>query len=309
MTSEPLFEEQLDALSRAAATPLDPTQQQEYRDDLGALHIERYINNVGLLCFFAADIGQWLTQKGEPAKKAKSNYTLHPLDAEPFELDRVSSIPDCLHKPALLRWYEDHGARGAIKAHALGELDEVPEEEIIERVRLLELGAESQRDAAAVRGTGVHNILERLAKGQSVTRDFLPAGAQPWYAGATAAWIALDPQPPFEIEQIVCHPEDRYAGRPDLTAMVDGTLTLIDYKTGRGQVYAEAHYQTRLYERARRRCGFEPCERIIIVGVDAQGGYTLSEGLVGDDEAETLLALYRSKQRVDKALAVQRRAA
>lgn len=285
----------------------DPWQRRTV-DELGAEMIERWLPGVGLLVFESAGIGQWLTQKGEPAKKAKRCYTLFPLEGEKFICDGVSSIPGCLHKPALLGWYEDYGARGAVKAHRLGELEDVPDEEIIERVRFLGLGADDQRDAAALRGTAIHAVLDDLAHNREPDPSSMPPEWRPWFDGAIAAWDELQPEA-VEIEQIVCHPEDRYAGRFDLVARVDGALTLLDYKTGKGRVYSEAHYQARLYERARVRCGFEPVERIVVVGVDDRGGFTLSEGLVSDEEAEALLRLYRSKQRVDRALGVQRRAA
>jgi hypothetical protein len=314
-------EEGIDALSRAALTPapeseLAQGEQKSWRDDLGALHVERNLP-VGILEYVAADAGQWLTKQGEPARKPKSGYTLYPngKDDTGVEMDRVSKVLDCLHKPALLRWFEDHGIRGGAKAHALGELDDLPEEDWAERVRFLELGAEAQRDKAASRGTGVHDLLERLAKGQTVVRDSLAADARPFYDGAIGAWMQLDPElDGAEVEQIICHPLDIYAGRPDFVGVVTAfgkrCRTVVDYKTSpKGRVFAEAHYQGALYERARRFCGFEPAERIIIVGVDENGGYTLSEGLVDDSEAEALLRLFRSKQRVERALNDQRRAA
>lgn len=305
----------LDALSKAALTPSpNGPWQRETRTDLGALRIERWIPDVGLLVFEYADVGQWLTKKGEPAKKSKDGYFLLPVNqsGDQIDFERTSKIAGCLGSEGLLYYYEDKGAQGAMKAHRLGELEDVPDEEVIGRVRLLNLGADAERDKAAARGTGVHTVLERLALGQPVTKDFLPEAAQPWYDGAVAAWVALQPEP-VEVEQIVCHPEDGYAGRPDLVAYVDGVLTLLDWKTGKGKVYAKGHWQARLYERARRRCGFEPVERIIVVGVDEQGGFCPSE-LPADvdltpDEVSALLAVYSANRRVEKVLDAQRKAA
>lgn len=276
--------------------------------DLGAERIEREIPNVGTLVFENAEAGQWLTKKGTPAKKAKRTYTLTPAAAgEPAELDAVSSIVGCMHKQALLGWYEKCGAIGAIRAVRAGEIDDtVPEEEVIDRVRLLGLGADRQKSDAADRGTAIHTVFEALAQGgEPPDPAEFPEEARPWLQGAVSAWLALDPEP-TEVEQIVCHPDDRYAGRPDLVAHVRGVPTLIDYKTGKGRIYPESQYQTRLYERARRACGQEPCERLLVIGVKDDGGFEVCESAVTDEDAASLLALFRSRREVERWITAQR---
>lgn len=273
-------------------------------DDLGAITIEREIPGFGVLRFEEAEAGQWLTKKGEPAKKPRRRYLLND-----DELDSVSSIVGCMEKQALYAWHEDMGARGAVRAERMGELADVPEEDIIRRVRLLGLGADARRGEAADRGKAIHAVFERFARdGEPPNPSDFPGEWRPWVQGATRAWLALDPEAQ-EVEEIVCDPERGYAGRFDLIAMVDGRRTLVDYKTGKGKVFPEAHYQTRLYADALEVCGCEPVESILIVGVDDQGGFELVESVATREDCEALLAVARSRKRVADAITAQRRAA
>jgi hypothetical protein len=271
--------------------------------DLGGTVVERDIPGVGLLRFEDFAPGQWLTQKGTLAKKSKRRYAIGDT-----EYDSVSSIVGTLDKPALVNWAEDHGARGGAAAQRMGELDGVPEEEIIERVRLLGLGASAKRDGGADRGHAIHAAFESLARFDMLPkREALPQAWWPWLQGCAGAWLELAPSP-VEIEDMVAHPLLGYAGRPDLVARVDNALTLIDYKTGKGKVYDQAHYQTRLYEMARVACGLTPVDRIVIVGIDDQGGYQLVECEASEQDALCLLHTFRSRKRINAGMAAQRKA-
>lgn len=273
--------------------------------NLGAEHIERVIPGVGTLIFENADAGQWLTQKNEPAKKAKRIYSLNDV-----EFDAVSSVVDCMDKYALRAWYGRHGAAGATRAIRLGLIDaDVDEGDVYDLLPSLDLGADVLKKEAADRGTITHAGFEGLANGDGPPDPAeVPEHARPWLLGSVRAWQALNPEP-VEVEQIVCHPVDCYAGRPDLIARIDGELCLLDWKTSKGGVYPEAFYQTRLYERARRACGFEPCERLLIVGVSDSGGFVVVESDVTDAEAEALLVVFRSRRRSEASIRAQMSAA
>src|SRR4051812_38145501 len=117
----------------AVATSLPP--QVRTTTDLGAERIERE-TPFGTLIFENADVGQWRTKAGTPAKRAKRTYSLE--GEELAELVSVTTVLDVLAKPALINWAEDHGARGAIEAQRMGELpDDLPLDEVIQRVRAL----------------------------------------------------------------------------------------------------------------------------------------------------------------------------
>jgi hypothetical protein len=271
---------------------------------VGGEVIERDIPGIGLLRFENCKAGEWLTKRGEPAKKGRRRYLLGGEEGD--EMDSVSSIVGTLDAPALLHWFEDHGARGGAKAALMGELDGVPDEEILDRVKLLGLGASAQRDEAADRGTAVHLAFETLGRGEPLRLSTYPAEWRGWMQGVARAWLALNPTV-RESEQIVCHREHGYAGRFDLFADAGGPA-LIDYKSGKGKVYDKAHYQTRLYEMARRACGMEPADRIVIVGVDNDGGFQLVECEATEEDALALLHTFKGRKRINAGMAAQRKA-
>lgn len=265
--------------------------------------VERVIDGIGTVTFENYGPGEWMTKKGDPAKIAKRRYL---LDGE--EIDSVSSIVGTLDKPALLYWYEDQTARGAVQAERMGELVDVPEEDYAKRIKALGLGASAKRDEGADRGNAIHAAFHKLAtEGKAPNPAEFPALARPWVQGALCAWLAMDPEL-IASEEIVCNPVYLYGGRPDLVAMVDGKRTLIDYKTGKGRVYDQAHYQTRLYEMALRHCGVE-IERIVIVGINDSGGFELIDCEITEAEAEALIVVYRSRRRANCNMAVQRNVA
>jgi hypothetical protein len=270
---------------------------------IGGEVVERTLPGIGELRFENCAPGEWLTQKGEPARKARRRYLLNG-----DEIDSVSSIVGTLHAEALVRWAEDHGARGGARAALLGELDGVPEEEIVARVRALGLGASAQRDEAADRGTAVHVGFQALGEGREIDFAAHPLEWGGWLQGAQRAWRALAARV-IEAEQIVCHPELGYAGRPDLIADTADGVALVDYKSGKGRIYDKAHYQTRLYEMARRACGMPPADRILIVGVDDQGDFQLVDCEATEEDALALLHTFRSRKRINAGMAAQRKAA
>lgn len=268
--------------------------------------VERAIDGLGVLRFENFGPGEWTTQKGEPAKVARRRYLLNDDDMDP-----VSSIVGTIEKPGLYPWYESNGAIGAVRAERLGELEGVPEEEYVKRMRLLGLGASAARDEGADRGTAVHTGLHTLVTtGEPPNPADHPGAWQPWVRGSVLAGLALglSPDTLIEAEQIVCHPERGYAGRPDLYALLGGLRTLVDYKTGKGKVFEQAHYQTRLYAECFPYCGLEPPERIVIVGIDDDGGFQLVECEATAEDCWALLETFRSRKRINAGMAAQRKA-
>lgn len=271
---------------------------------VGGEVVEREIPLVGMLRFEDCKAGEWLTQKGEPAKIARRRYMLNDV-----ELDSVSSIVDTLHKGGLVRWAEDHGTRGGARAQAEGELDGVPADEIFERVRELGYGSDAVKGEATDRGNAVHAAFEMLARtgGAPNLADY-PEQWHGWMRGAAAAWLELDPFP-AEIETTVCHSAFGYAGRFDLIAVCGGRRTLIDYKTGKGKVFDSAHFQTRLYEMALEASGIDPVARVVIVGVDDVGGHQVVDCEASWEHALSLVDVFRARKAINAGMAAQRKAA
>ena len=266
--------------------------------DLGGEVVERTIEGVGTLVFENFEAGQWLTKKNEPAKKARRRYLL-----DGVEMDSVSSIVDTLSKEALYYWHEDHGARGAVEAMEMGELEGVPIEEVVKHIRSLGLGAKAARDEGAERGQAIHAAFQTLAEtGDAPKFSDYPKAWWPWVKGCARAWLTLDPEP-IDAEFMVVNPAMGYAGRPDLLCFSKGKRTLLDYKTGRGRIFEQAHYQTRGYAEAFEPCSIDPPDRIVIVGIGDDGGPPLLEdSVVTPEDWAALLRTYRSRKRVNAAI-------
>lgn len=265
--------------------------------------VERQIDGVGVAVFENYGPGEWLTQKGTPAKKSRRRYLL-----DDQELDSVSQIVGTLDKPALQRWIEDEATRGAVQAERLGELAGVPEQDWAWRVKSLGLGASAKRDEGADRGLVIHSAFHKLGVDGTVPNpaDF-PAIARRWVQGAMRAWLSLNPEV-IAAEEIVCNPVLRYGGRPDMVAMVDGKVTLLDWKTGKGRVFDSAHYQARLYAMALAHCGVD-VERVVLVGIADDGEFEPMECQITEAEAEALVITYRARKRTNAAMADARKAA
>jgi len=268
--------------------------------------VEREMPGLGLLRFEDLPAGAWLTQKGEPAKKPRRRYLLNGR-----ELDSVSSIVGTLSKEALVNWAEDHGARGAVLAERRGLLEGVPEDEIVDKVRELRLGAGAVKREAADRGKVIHSVLERLATtGESTNPATLPEGARPWARGAAQAWVDLGMvQTSCLTEVMVCNPVQGYAGRFDLYGRrKNGKTALVDWKTGRGKVFDQAHYQTRGYVEALASAELDPPDQILIVGIDDKGNAELIECETTAEDWAALVHTFHSRKRANAGMAEQRKA-
>lgn len=272
--------------------------------------VVREIPGLGVVKFEDYPAGAWLTKKGEPAKKARRRYLFGETElTADTELDAVSSIAGTLDKPALLRWIEDQATRGAVLAERMGELEGVPDEDLMERVKSLGLGASAKKEMGGDRGTAVHAAAHILAtEGKPPNPAAFVPEWRPWMQGMTRAWLSMNPEV-VESEQIVCHPELGYAGRFDLLARVDSDLALLDYKTGKGRVFDSAHYSTRLYAMALLRSLGIKVDRIIIIGVDDDGGFQLVDCEATEEDALALLHTFRSRKRINAGMADQRRLA
>jgi hypothetical protein len=238
-------------------------------------------------------------------------YRHHPADGKVTRLTSVTTILGCLEKRALYGWYEDHGARGAAKAMLAGEIDaSTPEEEIVQRVRLLDLGADAAKRKAAKRGLDVHDALEVWAtSGELPDPADMDPEHRPYYRGLVRALMALDPEPTV-VEEITCSLTHGYAGRLDLRAVVQGSDTLIDLKTSKsGRGYPEAHLQVQGYSIAEQECGAEKPERLIVVGVGPDGEFCADECVASEEHFLAVLGAFRALTAVRSPIEAMHRAA
>lgn len=222
----------------------------------------------------------------------------------------VTSALKILDKPALLDWAEDHGARGAIQLARLGELEDVPLEDVIRIVRAHGLGKDAKRDAGADRGTAVHTVLQTWATEGKPPKlaEFDPA-VRGYVQGLTRWLLAADPLP-ISVEKIVGCPDLDLAGRMDMRALIEGRDLVVDLKTNpKGRVYMEAHAQAAAYAHLDAVCGAGVPDGMVIVAVGEDGTYEQVDGDATFDDYLTVLNCHRAMGRLKRLQDARWRAA
>lgn len=115
-------------------------------------------------------------------------------------------------------------------------------------------------DRAAQRGTAIHNAIE----------NYIEFGVQdipPQYAGyfeAFVQWWERRKPEPLALERRVYHKILRYAGTADLICMIDGRLTLVDYKSSAQINEKLCAVQLEGYDRAFDSHGVKIEQRLIL---------------------------------------------
>lgn len=228
--------------------------------------VARELPGIGLLEFVQSEKSRayWLTPDGHTRRTRLPSVT--------------GILRDTWPKPQLLEWYAREGANAA-----------------------------TVLSAASVRGKAVHRFIETfLTTGELLAFDDFPPEYRGYLTGAARFLWETDPRPmPGGVERLVCHPELRYAGRPDLVALIDGAVTLVDFKSNpKGVIYKEAHVQTVAYVNADHRCGGEPIERTLLVGLGDDGSVNPVPGNLNEAKKVwgAVLDFHGQLKRLDKAL-------
>lgn len=103
----------------------------------------------------------------------------------------------------------------------------------------------TKRDEAAVRGTDIHALAERVIHGDAVE---VPDHLTDHVEGYTR-WLDTFGIEPILTEVPVANRTHRWAGKPDAIVKLGGETWLLDWKTSNG-VYGETALQTAAYARA-----------------------------------------------------------
>lgn len=160
------------------------------------------------------------------------------LDGE--KIAGVTSVIDVLDKPALRQWYAKTAAERAVN-----EWDRIAEMPVAERLSYIQYGARDRVTAAALRGNEIHDLGEKLSRGEEVDVPAEHRGPVEAYARFLDKWdIEV-----LATETPLCHTKHRYGGTADLWCTVgklDGATFLGDIKTGSG-VYNEVGLQLAAY--------------------------------------------------------------
>ncbi|MDJ1371773.1 hypothetical protein [Gulosibacter molinativorax] len=161
------------------------------------------------------------------------------------KMDGVTTLlSNGLPKPALINW-----AANTTAEYAVNMWDELGEMPIATRLKELKNARYADRDAAAKRGTEVHDLAEKLAHGEEVDvpdeiRGHVESAAQ-----------FLDD---FEVEVILTetpcfHDQALYGGTFDLllrSGKFPDKVILADWKTNRSGIYPETALQLTAYAKS-----------------------------------------------------------
>lgn len=294
----------------------------------------RELADGGLIEFEQAPAG-WLTKDGEPRKSDYRAYYLTPAAAVCGECEgsgrvagktaggkkcaackatgnasrrgrrvSVTTLLDAITpKPGIPPWSEARGIEGTVEAIRRGLIDPHDPASVamaVDIVRANKLGADRAKEEAADRGLDVHAALETYMRTGEPPKPHEVLPEHLGYYQALVRWLLKADPEPVAVEELVCHPEQDYAGRLDLRAHIDGALCTVDAKTQeKGGIYLGAHAQVNLYERAARRCGDEPADRLLVVVFAANGDFREMPADHPEAFVDAALEWYRQAKPVD----------
>lgn len=160
-----------------------------------------------------------------------------------YKMPGVTTVLDyAIGKPALVGW-----AANTTAEYAVDHWDDLEQEPLTRRLATLKRARWEVSDRAKLTGTRVHKYAEGLVAG-------LEIDVPDEYLGAVQALARLIDRwgmEPVAAERPVWHPRHWWAGTFDLLCGINGTLWLLDWKTGKG-VYAETALQLAAYAHAER---------------------------------------------------------
>ena len=152
----------------------------------------------------------------------------------------VTTVIDVLDKPALRNWYAEQAAKRAVD-----EWDRLQTMTVSERLEFIRYGARDKVTAAALRGTEIHTLGEKVAHGGDVE-------VPPAHVGPVTAYARFLDKWGIEViasETPLANITYGYGGTADLWCKIgarDDAVALVDVKTGKG-VYSETGLQLAAY--------------------------------------------------------------
>ena len=163
------------------------------------------------------------------------------LDGAPVD-GVTTALNNGYPKPGLINWAFDTASK-----YAVDHWDDLAQLGAGSRLAQIQKARYAERDEAAVRGTAVHDLAQRLAAGDTVDVPEHLTGHVDAYLRFVEEW---DPRE-LLVEVPVFSREFRYGGTTDLVAdLTDGNRWLLDWKTSKGEPYPEAALQLAAYRYA-----------------------------------------------------------
>ena len=167
----------------------------------------------------------------------------HYEDANGVRIPGVTTIlGNGMPKPALINW-----AANTTAEYAVNNWDHLTDMGPADRLKVLKGARYEDRDAAAARGTEVHNLGEQLMHGAEVK---VPDELRGHVESYVRFLDDYEPQP-ILVEKAVVNYTYGYAGTLDMVvALPDGRRVLADIKTNRSGIYGDTALQLAAYRYA-----------------------------------------------------------
>lgn len=161
------------------------------------------------------------------------------------KLDGVTTLIGAgLPKPALVNW----AARTAAEK-AVNEWDTLAELPVAERLKRITKAPDEARNSAAVKGTRIHALADKLTRGEQVDVPEELAG----HVESCVKWLDQWQPKVIATEAPVFHEKYFYGGTLDLLAEIDegegdgDEVELIDFKTSASGAYGDTAFQLAAY--------------------------------------------------------------
>jgi hypothetical protein len=152
-------------------------------------------------------------------------------------------------------------------------------------------------------GKIAHSWLENYAKlrlsglshEHAASRNALPTDEKAKHCVLDAlSWHAIHHVQFISAERKVYSREYHYAGTMDFNALVDGSLSILDYKTGK-YIYDEYRYQTAAYQAAdEEEDPSKHYDQRVLIKLGKEDGEFDVQVIAGDDEYQADLATFRA---------------
>ena len=158
-----------------------------------------------------------------------------------------------------------------------------------------------QRDKAADRGVGAHDVFEGLSNGEVPDLGDVD---EAWRGHAQAVfsfWADHDPTPLIS-EVLVGSLEHGYCGRLDAVLEIDSRPVLVDLKTSKSGRYESHHIQLDGYQIALREGGYVVPEELWVLRVGDDGEYEVVESPVEEGSFLKVLDNYHMLRKLNADL-------
>ena len=183
------------------------------------------------------------TPKVNTIQRGGSRFYVHPDTGD--KVPGVTSVINMLPKPFLMPWASKMVAEFALEN--LGAINALASTDKQAAIDLLKNAPRRNTGKAADMGTDVHDVYDRLAKGEDIGRQH--PDMEPYVQNFTEFVDEFQPEFIF-TEETVWSDTHGYAGSFDVYCTIQGERVFGDWKTTRSGVHAEVALQLAAYRHA-----------------------------------------------------------